>query len=150
MLQRVSPPVALSVSRFGQTRRCAGVAILRAKVQETTTIGDPSQSATGLFREVLRINSELFIVHPGQACLLERFHLGKQVYLFRAVRIKLTRIQVVAELGFGEKRNGIVQHVENVFASHPADGRSEPVSIYVLVGHEALPFPARSIYYLIF
>jgi hypothetical protein len=61
-----------------------------------------------------------------------------------SMRTKFGRIQALcnelAELSLRQKGDGIVQHVENIFVAHPANGSPELISVDTLAGQRP-PFP---------
>lgn len=52
-------------------------------LKKAAAIGSPSQRGAGLFRVVPRIDGKCLVVLAGQARLLERLHVGEQVFLAR-------------------------------------------------------------------
>jgi hypothetical protein len=107
----------------------------------TAREGDGNRQSKSAYRSTLpcRIDAESLVILSGQARLLECLDIGENIFLSGAVRTKLDRIEKLrnqlAELGLGQQRNGIVQHVENILATHSANGSPELVPIYMLVGH---------------
>jgi hypothetical protein len=124
-------------------RRILFLRLSHAPLKKARAIGNPSQRAAGFFRAVLRIDGESLEILAGQARLLERVNISEKVYLSSAAPTEScgkVLCYELAELSLRQKRDGIVQHVEDVFTAHPANGSPELVPIDMLAGHGP-PFP---------
>jgi hypothetical protein len=102
--------------------------LFRATVEETTAIGYPSKGFDRVFLTILAMTRGPIVVAAREARFLKRLRIGEQVLLLSPVQMKRCRVQVVfdqlAEFGFGQEGDGIVQHIKNVLAAHLADGDS--------------------------
>jgi hypothetical protein len=102
--------------------------LFRATVEETTAIGYPSMGFDRVFLTILAMTRGPIVVAAREARFLKRLRIGEQVLLLSPVQMKRCRVQVVfdqlAEFGFGQEGDGIVQHIKNVLAAHLADGGS--------------------------
>jgi hypothetical protein len=92
-----------------------GIAFLslgHTAIEQSAALGDPCSRARGFLHGVLGVDGVTFVVLSDQARLLEGLHLGKQVSLAIAIRLKRPWVDIARD---ELQELGLRQKVESLF-----------------------------------